>query len=186
MVKQWAMLLAVMSVLTACATVPTGPSMLVLPGTGKPFDLFQLEDAACRYYAQSQIGGTTPGQEATNSVVSGAALGTVVGAGVGAAIGAAAGRPDIGAAVGAGSGLLTGTAAGTQAAALSGGAAQWRYDVSYMQCMYAKGNQVPGVVSSPAPSYVPPPPPNAPPPPPNAPPPPGPAPSPPTPEPPRR
>src|SRR5919108_417746 len=134
MLKQSVMLLAAMGLLTACATVPTGPSVMVLPAAGKPFEIFQTEDAACRYYAQAQI-GVSPGEEATNSAVSSAAVGTIVGAGVGAAIGAAAGRPDVGAAVGAGAGLLTGTASGTQAAALSGGAAQWRYDVAYMQCM---------------------------------------------------
>src|SRR5439155_608408 len=37
--------------LGACATVPTGPSMMVLPGTGKPFDQFQADDAACRQWA---------------------------------------------------------------------------------------------------------------------------------------
>jgi hypothetical protein len=172
MVKQCIGLLAVMSLLTACVTMPTGPSVMVLPSAAKPFDLFQMEDASCRYYAQSQIGGTTPGQEATQSAVTSCALGTVLGAGLGAAIGAAAGNAGVGAAVGAGAGLLTGTASGTQAAALSGQAAQWRYDVAYIQCMYARGNQVPGVMAASPPSYIPPPPPNAPPPP-------GPAPSPP-------
>jgi hypothetical protein len=178
MIKPCAMLLAIMSLLTACATLPSGPSVMVLPAAGKPFDLFQLEDASCRYHAQSQI-GATPEQEATRSAVGSAALGTLLGAGAGAAIGAAAGSPDVGAAVGAGVGLLTGTAAGTEAAALSGGAAQRRYDIAYIQCMYARGNQVPGVISTPPPSYVPPPPPNAPPPP-------GPGPSPSTPVPPPR
>lgn len=164
MVKPCVVILALMGLLTACATVPTGPSVMVLPGAGKPFDLFQLEDAACRYHAQVQT-GTTPGQQATDSVVSGAAIGTLLGAGAGAAIGAAAGRADVGAAVGAGTGLLMGTAAGAESGTAAAGTLQWRYDVAYMQCMYAKGNQVPGVSSTPPPSYVPPPPPNAPPPP---------------------
>jgi hypothetical protein len=162
MVKRWMMLLSVMGLLTACATVPTGPSVVVLPGAGKPFDLFQTEDAACRYYAHTQVGGA--GQEPASSTLSGAAIGTVVGAGVGAAIGAAAGRPDVGAAVGAGTGILMGTAAGAESGNAAAGSLQWRYNVAYMQCMYAKGNQVPGAVSAQQSSYVPPPP-NAPPPP---------------------
>jgi peptidoglycan hydrolase-like protein with peptidoglycan-binding domain len=39
---------------------------------------------------------------------------------------------------------------------------QQRYDVAYSQCMYSKGDQVPGfqpVVAEPAPAYAPPPPP---------------------------
>jgi hypothetical protein len=40
----------------------------------------------------------------------------------------------------------------------AGRALQWRYDVSYMQCMYAKGNQLLGTPTAPQSSYVPPPP----------------------------
>jgi hypothetical protein len=164
MSKKWLLLLSVMGFLSACATLPSGPTVMVLPGVGKPFDLFQAEDATCRQFAQLQT-GIAPGQAATQSTVGGAALGTALGAGVGAAIGAAAGRPDVGAAVGAGGGLLMGTSAGAQSGAISAGTIQWRYDVAYGQCMYAKGNQVPGMVSAPPPRYAPPPPPNAPPPP---------------------
>lgn len=163
MPKRWGVVLAVMALLTACATVPSGPMVMVLPGAGKPFDLFQLEDAACRYHAQTQI-GVTPGQEPAQSTLSGAAIGTFVGAGLGAAFGAAAGNPEVGAAVGAGTGLLMGTATGAEAGAASARTLQWRYDVSYVQCMYAKGNQVPGTTATPPPHHVPPPP-SAPPPP---------------------
>lgn len=157
MPKRWGVVLAVMALLTACATVPSGPMVMVLPGAGKPFDLFQLEDAACRYHAQTQI-GVTPGQEPAQSTLSGAAIGTFVGAGLGAAFGAAAGNPEVGAAVGAGTGLLMGTATGAEAGAASARTLQWRYDVSYVQCMYAKGNQVPGTTATPPPHHVPPPP----------------------------
>jgi hypothetical protein len=61
--------------------------------------------------------------------------------------------------VGAGGGLLTGTAAGAPAGAGSSGALQQRYDIAYVQCMYAKGNQVPGVAAAHSPSVAPPPPP---------------------------
>src|SRR5208283_2584645 len=43
-------------VLNGCATVPTGPRVMVLPGPGKPFDQFQVEDATCRQWARLQIG----------------------------------------------------------------------------------------------------------------------------------
>src|SRR3970282_1803502 len=97
--------------LAACATVPTGPSVLVLPGTGKNFEHFQADDAVCRQGALQQT-GTTPTQAGAASTVTGAVVGTAVGAGLGAAIGAAAGSPATGAAVGAGAGLLGGTGGG--------------------------------------------------------------------------
>ena len=71
-------------------------------------------------------------------------MGTLLGAGLGAAIGAATGNPGVGAAIGAGSGLMLGTAGGANAGQLSGREAQQRYDIAYQQCMYAKGNQLPG------------------------------------------
>src|SRR5437667_6776634 len=106
---------AVGLLMTACATVPAGPSVMVLPGNGKNFEQFQADDAVCRQWAAQQT-GTTPRRAATESTVSGAAIGTAVGAAAGAAIGAAAGSPATGAAVGAGVGLLGGTAAGASSA----------------------------------------------------------------------
>jgi hypothetical protein len=41
--------------------------------------------------------------------------------------------------------------------------AQRRYDNSYQQCMYSKGNQIPGVMREPRRGYGPPPPPPPPP-----------------------
>src|SRR5919109_288607 len=161
MVKKCVMLILVLGVVSACATVPTGPSVMVLPGAGKPFGQFQLDDMVCRQYAQQQI-GVAPGQAATQSAVNTAVLGTAIGAAAGAAIGAATGHPGVGAAVGAGGGLLTGTAAGAQAGAVSSGALQQRYDFAYVQCMYAKGDQVPGVATAPSLGVPPPPPPGPP------------------------
>jgi hypothetical protein len=154
-VKSWVLLLPMISLLSACATVPTGPSVMVLPGVGKPFDQFQVDDMLCRQFAQTQT-GVPPGEAGRQSTINTAVLGTLLGAGAGAAIGAAAGDAGVGAAVGAGSGLLFGTASGAEAGAGAGRSLQWRYDVSYMQCMYAKGNQVPGTRTAPQSSYVPP------------------------------
>jgi hypothetical protein len=168
--------------LAGCVTVPSGPSVMVLPGTGKSFEQFQTDDLVCRQWA-AQRTGITPGQASAGSAASGAIVGTVVGAAAGAAIGAAAGNPAMGAAVGAGTGLLGGSVAGAGAAESSGYVTQRRYDMTYMQCMYARGNQIPvsrgSELARPAPPPPPPPPlpPDVPPPPagPPPPPPPGPA-----------
>lgn len=148
---------------TGCATLPTGPSVMVLPTPGKPFELFQSEDATCRHWAARQIGMSAQ-QNYNENTVNGAAIGTVVGAGIGALIGAASGNPGAGAAIGAGGGLLAGTATGADNAQVYGYEAQRRYDNAYIQCMYASGNQIPGVRSTsyrrraaaPPPSAVPP------------------------------
>lgn len=169
MSKKWLVILVMMVLLGACTTLPTGPNVMVLPGVGKPFDQFQVDDIVCRQYAQQQT-GVTPGQTTEQHTVTGAAIGTLLGAGAGAAIGAAAGSADVGAAVGAGTGILLGSAVGAEYGSAAAGTLQWRYDVSYVQCMYAKGNQVPGAPALSS-GYVPPPP-NAPPPPGAAPPPP--------------
>ena len=146
--------------LTACATVPAGPSVMVLPGAAKSFEQFQADDAVCRQWAAQGIGGS-PGDTARQSAVSGAAIGTALGAAAGAAIGAAAGNPGVGAAVGAGTGLLGGSAVGASAGHGYAFEAQRRYDMAYQQCMYAKGNQVPAAVrrASGRSNYVMPPPP---------------------------
>lgn len=130
---------------TGCATLPTGPSVLVLPGQGKTFDQFQLDDLTCRQWASQRI-GIPPGELANQNVASGAVAGTIIGAGAGALLGAASGHPGAGAAIGAGGGLLVGSAAGASEGDVYGWEAQRRYDYAYMQCMYAKGNQIPGRV----------------------------------------
>jgi len=46
--------------LSACASAtppPSGPTILVLPGTGKSFDLFRSDDQACRGFALSEVSG---------------------------------------------------------------------------------------------------------------------------------
>ena len=43
--------------LSACSTMPSGPSVLVLPGTGKDFDQFHNDDQMCRQFAHNQIAG---------------------------------------------------------------------------------------------------------------------------------
>jgi hypothetical protein len=156
--------LAGLVLLAGCVSVPVGPSVMVLPGYGKPFEVFQAEDHTCRQWAGQQV-GITLGDAAAQSAVGSAAIGTILGAGLGAAFGAAAGSPGIGAAVGAGTGLLFGSATGANAAYASTWEMQRRYDIAYQQCMYAKGNQVPGRMSRMPGGYGSPPPPPPPPPP---------------------
>src|SRR5439155_1700413 len=105
----------------ACASVPHGPSVMVLPGTGKDFNQFQIDDASCRQFASQQV-GTTVNEAGASSTVTGAAVGTLLGAAVGAAIGAAAGSPATGAAVGAGTGLFGGTLVGARGQSRKGSA----------------------------------------------------------------
>ena len=124
--------------LAACTTMPTGPSVMVLPGTGKSFDQFRADEMDCRQYAASQVGGGSPDGAAESSGIKSAAVGTAVGAAAGAIIG---GRR--GAAAGAGTGLIVGSAAGAGAAGYSQRTLQQRYDIGFTQCMYAKGHRVP-------------------------------------------
>lgn len=156
--------------LSACASMPPGPSVLVLPGSTKSFETFRADDYACQQYALVQIGGVTPNQAANSSGVASAAIGTALGAAAGAAFGGGQG-----AAVGAGTGLIAGSLVGTGEAGSYGYETQNRYDVAYIQCMYAKGHRVPvsgqfsnEVINTPTnlPSNIPPPPPGLPPPPP--------------------
>ena len=147
-------LLSLVSMLAACATVPTGPSVMSLPGTGKSFEEFRSDDSVCRQFAYEQVGGLAGQQAAQNSAVTSAVVGTAIGAAAGAAIGSASGDMGSGAAIGAGTGLILGSASGAGYASRSYYEAQQRYDNAYMQCMYAKGNKVPvyGRFTSPGPS----------------------------------
>ena len=128
--------------LAACASTPSGPNVMVLPGSGKTFDQFRFDDYECRQYAHAQVGGSDANKAAADSGVASAAVGAAIGTVAGAAIGGSRG-----AGVGAGLGLATGAAAGTGAAAQSGRTVQHRYDMGYQQCMYAKGHKIPMAAS---------------------------------------
>ncbi|MCG5074238.1 YMGG-like glycine zipper-containing protein [Paraburkholderia tagetis] len=162
-------LLATAGLLSACAVVPSGPSVMALPGTGKSFDQFRNDDYNCRQFAFQQVGGTTTNQAASNTAVGSAVVGTALGAAAGAAFGGGNG-----AAIGAGAGLLAGSAVGMGNAQGSAYDVQRRYDYAYLQCMYGTGNRVPvaGRMQTQQPyyqpqqRYLPPPPPGSPPPPP--------------------
>lgn len=99
---------ALAATLTACASTPTGPSVMVLPGKGKSLEQFQTEDGRCRQAAAGEVERTKGG----------------------------------------------------------GVSGQKRYDMTYLQCMYTQGNQVPVSGRAGVPANVPPPPAGTPPPPP--------------------
>jgi hypothetical protein len=153
--------LGTLLVLAGCASAPSAPSVMALPGTGRNFDDFRYDDASCRRYAFEQNGGVSAEQRSRESAVTSAAVGTAVGAAAGAALG---GRD--GAAAGAGAGLVMGSVIGIDSAQRSGYGTQRQYDNAYVQCMYAKGHRVPvpaGMVVNPPPAVsgspsVPPPP----------------------------
>jgi outer membrane lipoprotein SlyB len=130
--------IAVALALAGCATTPSGPSNMALPGTGKDFNLFRADDLSCRDFALGQIGSKSVNQQYNQSLAATTAVGTVIGA----ALGAAAGGGE-GAAIGAGVGALSGGAIGADTAASSGDNAQHKYDNAYLQCMYAAGHKIP-------------------------------------------
>jgi hypothetical protein len=130
---------SVLSILiSSCSsTTPTGPKIAVMPAAGKPFDVFVAEDTLCRQFAQQSIGNAP--RSASGNAVGTAVAGTALGTAAGALMG---GRQ--GASVGAGVGLIGGSMAGSGQAGYEARDVQWSYDNAYAQCMYAKGNQVPG------------------------------------------
>jgi len=85
----------------SCASIPTGPSVLVLPGTGLSLDQFNRDNIICQQFAKQQIGGTQS-QIEINSDHS--------------------------------------NSANSRSSMYED---QFHYDIAYIQCMYAKGHQVP-------------------------------------------
>jgi hypothetical protein len=53
--KQTLKFMPLILVLGSCSTLPSGPSVLVLPGSGKTFAHFQDDDMKCRQFAHGQI-----------------------------------------------------------------------------------------------------------------------------------
>lgn len=143
-------------VLAGCASVPTAPSVMALPGSSKNFDQFRFDDGQCRQYAAQQI-GASPNDPAVRSAVVGTAVGALAGAAIGGSQGAG---------VGAGTGLVFGSAVGAGNAQSASYGSQRQYDSAYIQCMYARGHRVPVPAAQarqyqepPAGAYIPPPPP---------------------------
>jgi hypothetical protein len=67
--------------LTGCAVIPpSGPSVVALPPSGKPMNVFQQEDYACRDYAFRSDNAGAPAHSAIPEGVGSTAVGTVGGA----------------------------------------------------------------------------------------------------------
>jgi hypothetical protein len=127
--------------LGACAATPLGPTVQVLPPPDKPFPVFEQDQTQCKQYAQSQVAGQA--DAANSQAFGGALLATALGAATGGAVGGGGGA-EIGSAAGADVGAA-GAAGSTQDAQVS---IQQNYNNAYVQCMYSRGNQVPGATAS--------------------------------------
>ncbi len=143
-------------ILAGCAQTPMGPTVQVMPAPDKSFDQFQADNASCKNYATGQVQGQA--EAANQQVVGAGVLTTVIGAGLGAAVGGAYGNAGAGAAIGAASGAGTGAMIGANGSSYAQMSIQQQYDNAFSQCMYAKGEQVPGFAP---PEPPPPPPPSA-------------------------
>jgi uncharacterized protein YcfJ len=136
------------AVLSACVSMPTGPTVVAMPPPNKPFELFVQDDQLCRQWAAASIGS---GRDAAANRLAGSAL---TGAAIGAIAGALAGDHH-GAGTGAALGTVVGSGVGAEQANVSAWTAQRNYDVAYQQCMYAKGNVIPGYYPYPVPPPAP-------------------------------
>lgn len=125
------------ALLSGCVSMPTGPTVAVMPPPNKPFELFVQDDHYCRQWAAWSISSSR--DAATNQMAASAVTGAAVGAIAGALSG---GHNDVGA--GAAVGTLFGSTIGAEQAYATGWTAQRSYDVAYQQCMFARGNVIPG------------------------------------------
>ena len=130
--------LVMISVLAACTSAPTGPTVAIMPREGKPFEVFQAEDQQCRQYASSAVKDTS--DAALKEGMTSAAVGAALGAAAGLVIGGGS-HTNVG--TGAGVGMLGGAGLGAMNASGKQNQAQDQYNIAYQQCMYSKGNQVP-------------------------------------------
>src|SRR5258708_2392441 len=149
-----------LGLLAGCAMQPVGPTVAVFPAPYKPFEVFQQDQYECGQYAGSQVAGRA--EAANNRALGTAAIGTALCRDIRAATGAGHAVP-----FGGGAGAAVGGSIAAVQSERGGFSLQRRYDIAFSQCMYSRGNQVPGFQRSVAP---PPPPPEGP----GGPPPPGP------------
>jgi len=67
------------ALLSGCATLPAGPSVMAWPGPGQAFEAFQQDDGVCRQWAEGQA-GASPDEAANETLGTGMAVGAVAGA----------------------------------------------------------------------------------------------------------
>ena len=146
--------------LGGCATQPLGPTARVLPAPGKPFEVFAQDQSLCKGFADGEVAG---GAEVANLKQFGAAaLSVALGAGLGAAT--AGGQSNHhhyyrnhhhnqgqnGPATGAAIGAIAGAISAGRGSSVEQGNLQGRYDTAYTQCMFSRGNQIPGMTPAPS------------------------------------
>jgi hypothetical protein len=114
----------------------------VMPGPGKTMEAFQADNGSCKAFAADQVKGQA---DAANQRAFGTALlTTALGAATGAAGGSLGGDAGGGAAVGGAVGAGAGSAIGAMNNSTDQQGIQLQYDNAFSQCMYARGEQVPG------------------------------------------
>lgn len=62
-------LLPLVLLLGACSVMPTGPTVMVLPGSGQSIERFRVDEAFCKDDALRQIGGKTAGEARRESAI---------------------------------------------------------------------------------------------------------------------
>jgi hypothetical protein len=135
--QQRSVAVALAVLLTGCVQNPLGPTVQVMPGRGKTFEVFQADNNACKQFAGQQVAGQA--DQANQRAAATGLLSAALGAGVGGALGGGNG-----AAVGAAAGSTIGTGIGANDSANAQLGIQQQYDAAFSQCMYAKGEAVPG------------------------------------------
>jgi hypothetical protein len=144
-------LATISAVAAGCAQTPQGSTVQVMPGPGKSFEAFQADQSDCKTFAATQVQGQA--EHANQRAVGAALLTTLLGAGVGAGAGAPWGAAGQGAGAGAAAGAAMGAAVGANMSANEQVGIQVQYDNAFSQCMFAKGEMVPGFVP-PAPAVA--------------------------------
>jgi hypothetical protein len=121
-------------VLAGCVPALMAPTVVVTPGPGKLPAEFAADQTGCATQANQQLAPAV--QAANNQIVGNALLGAAFGAGssAGSSNSAVAGNASAGAAT-------TGAATALPAQATL----QQQFNVAYSECMYAKGDIVPGM-----------------------------------------
>jgi len=125
---------ASLSLLTACVSMPMGPTIPARPGDGKSLNEFGQDDDFCQNYASDKVAGKV--NKANDQAVQRGLIGTIIGAAIGGAVGNTRG-----AVVGGTAGAVVGSNSGH---GYSQYGVQREYDIAYAQCMASRGDDVPG------------------------------------------
>jgi uncharacterized protein YcfJ len=121
------------ALLAGCATQPLGPTIPAMPPQGKSMDAFEQDESYCEQYANDRASGRV--KQADDKELRNGAVGAALGAGLGALAGNTKGAIA--------GGIIGGVLGGASGSGWDQAHIQRVYDISYAQCMKAKGNEVP-------------------------------------------